>query len=426
MNNGKTVGISDLSLYVPRPSMDLQRLLEHRVEQQPSLKRRLNRALEMTGQKSMRFPELWQDNATLAAQASRELLERAGNNTLPAMRYLSVGTETSVDHSKPIAAYVEGMLQRSGIDIPDTLSTFEVQHACAGGTVAMTSVAAMLSLSRRTDESGLIVCSDIARYDAPSTAEITQGAGAVAMRIETDPRLLTIDLSTPGYCSRDVDDFFRPLGSTTAKVKGGYSVQCYHESLDAAFLDHCARRDTAPETVLHDTDMFVVHVPFYRMGITAMNNLLSKYISEDQEKVDSFLEERGFYKGLEPAQRIGNIYSGSAYMALMSQLAERYSVLGSDIVGKKVLLASYGSGNTMVVLSMTVAPDAPAVIEQWDLAGTIAEGRESGMDEYEQWLEFPLDRDEYARRMEGATVRTGEYYLAGIREDGYREYEYRQ
>lgn len=406
--------------------MDLQRLLEHRVQQQPSIQRRLTRALETTGQKSMRFPELWQDNATLAAQASRELLQRAGNNSLAKIRYLSVGTETSVDHSKPVAAYVEGMLQRSGIDVPDSLSTFQVQHACAGGTVAMMGVAAMLSLSLRTDESGLIVCSDIARYDAPSTAEITQGAGAVALRIENNPRLLSLDLGTPGYCSRDVDDFFRPLGSTTAKVKGGYSVQCYHESLDSAFLDHCARRDTAPETVLRETDMFVVHVPFYRMGITAMNNLLSKYISEDQTEIDAFLEQRGFYKALEPASQVGNIYSGSAYMALMAQLAERYRTLGSDIVGQKVLLASYGSGNTMVVLSMTVAPDAPKVIEQWNLDAVIASGRESALTEYEQWLEFPLDRGEYARRLDEAAVTQGEYYLAGIREDGYREYEYRQ
>ncbi|MFP4644653.1 MAG: hydroxymethylglutaryl-CoA synthase family protein [Spirochaetales bacterium] len=426
MSGEQSVGISDLSLYVPRPSMNLESLLEHRIQQEPSLKRRLTRALETTGQERMRFPELWQDNSTLAAQASRDLLERAGNSSLAKMRYLSVGTETPVDHSKPVAAYVEGMLQRSGIDIPENLSTFQVQHACAGGTVAMMGVAAMLSHSSNSGESGLIVCSDIARYDAPSTAEITQGAGAVAMRVEKNPSLLTMDLGTPGYCSRDVDDFFRPLGSTTAKVKGGYSVQCYHESLDSAFLDHCARRDTAPETVLRETDMFVVHVPFYRMGITAMNNLLSKYISEDQKTIDSFLEERGFYEGLAPAKLVGNIYSGSAYMALMSQLVERYSVLGSDIVGKNILLASYGSGNTMVVLSMKVAPEAPGVIEQWDLAGTVAGGRESGMAEYEQWLEFPLDREEYARRLAAASVRHGEYYLAGIREDGYREYEYRQ
>lgn len=425
MKGDKPVGLSDLALYIPSPKMNLNSLLDYRIQADPKLERRLRRALTTTGQETMRFPELWQDNSTLAAEAARSLLTRNGHARLGTLRYLSVGTETPVDHSKPVAAYVEGMLQRSGLEVPDSLSTFQVQHACAGGTISMMSVAALLNMSPRKDESGVVICSDIARYDAPSTAEITQGAGAVALYVDSDPQLLEIDLGTQGYCSRDVDDFFRPLGSTTAKVKGGYSVQCYHESLDSAFRDHCDRRDRAPEQVLRETDMFVVHVPFYRMGITAMNNLLSKYISSDADEIEHFLRDRGFYAGLEPARHVGNIYSGSAYMALQFQLAERYRELGDDIVGKKVLLASYGSGNTMVVLSMTVAKNAPQVIGTWDLDAILAGGKESTMEKYEEWLECPFDREEYGRRMAGAEVPSGSFFLASVRDDGYREYEYK-
>ncbi len=422
MNRERPVGISDLSLYLPRPHIELNSLVEYRIQSNPSLERRLRRALSTTGQIDMRFPELWQDNSTLAAQSTHNLLTAGSAPDISKLRYISVGTETPVDHSKPVAAYVEGMLQRGGLDVPTSLSTFQVQHACAGGTVALMGVGALLQLSSREDESGVVICSDIARYDAPSTAEITQGAGAVALSVENDPKLVEIDLATPGYSSKDVDDFFRPLGSTTAKVKGGYSVQCYHEALDAAFLDHCARRGTEPKKVLAETDMFVVHVPFYRMAITAMSNLLSKHIGGAEHDIERFLADRGFYDGLDPTRSIGNIYSGSVYMALMFQLAERYNALGDDIVGKNVLLASYGSGNTMVVLSMRVAESAPQVIAEWDIERILADSRETSVEEYEAWLEFPLDREAYAQRIEGMEVPRGAYYLASIREDGYREY----
>ncbi|TVQ25440.1 MAG: hydroxymethylglutaryl-CoA synthase [Spirochaetaceae bacterium] len=418
------VGISDIALYVPSPYITLQTLLNMRIRENPSLERRLNRAVETTGQEAMRFPELWQDNTTLAAEAAHRLVERSYRDDLASLRYIAVGTETGVDHSKPVAAYVEGMLQRAGVGIPDSLSTFQVQHACAGGTVSILGVAAMLSMSSRETDSGLVICSDIARYDVPSTAEITQGAGAVALKVAQNPSLMSVDVGTAGYCSRDVDDFFRPLGSTTAKVKGGYSVQCYHEALDSAFADHCARRNEDPLDVLNSTDVFVTHIPFYRMGITAMHNLLGKHLPGGEADAEPFLLARGFYDGIAPARQIGNIYSGSAYMALAFSLQERYRKLGPDIVGKKVLVASYGSGNTMIVYSATIAENAPAVIESWDLDEVLAGGIPASLETYQAWVGGPYSRDTYAGMMADVDVPQSRHYLASVREDGYREYEY--
>ncbi|MFP4509684.1 MAG: hydroxymethylglutaryl-CoA synthase family protein [Spirochaetota bacterium] len=418
------VGLSDIALYVPAPYISLQTLLNQRITENPSLERRLRRAVDTTGQEGMRFPEPWQDNTTLAAEAAHKIFRRETGGDLASLRYIAVGTETAVDHSKPIAAYVEGMLQRAGLAIPDSLSTFQVQHACAGGTVSLLSVAAMLSLSARSRESGMIICSDIARYDVPSTAEITQGAGAVALSVSRDPELISINVGTAGYCSRDVDDFFRPLGSKTAKVKGGYSVQCYHEALDSAFADHCARRGEQPLDVLNNTDIFVTHIPFYKMGITAMHNLLGKHLPGGDRDAEPFLNERGFYEGIAPARQIGNIYSGSAYMALAFSLQERYRKLGSDIVGKKVLIASYGSGNTMIVYSGTVTSGAPRIIEGWDLDSVLAGGKAAQTDQYESWVGGPYDRESYARIIAESKIPSGTHYLASIREDGYREYAY--
>lgn len=421
----KTVGLSDIALYIPPLRMDLDSLVKWRVRQNAGLERRLHRAVTVTGQQSFRFPEAWQDNATLAAQSSYRLVAQSPDTDYSKTRYLAVGTETTVDHSKPVAAFVEGMLQQSGLPIPESISTFQVQHACAGGTIALLSVSALLTASVRDGENGIVVCSDIARYDAPSTAEVTQGAGAVSLLVENNPRLLNLDLGTQGYFSRDVDDFFRPLGSTTAKVKGSYSVQCYNEALESAFLDHCDRRGEAPEDVLQTTDMFAFHVPFHNMAVMALQKLVNKYLGLTGEAADEFLSARGFSASLEAARRIGNIYSGSAYLALAFLLKERYETMGDEVRGKNVILASYGSGNTMTVIGGSVAQDAPSVISNWDLDAIWRNEREATFAEYDEWIGSPLERDAYNAILKNGNIPHGSFYLEKIRDDGYREYAWK-
>ncbi|MFP4330325.1 MAG: hydroxymethylglutaryl-CoA synthase family protein [Alkalispirochaetaceae bacterium] len=418
------VGIDDLALYIPAPKIDLHQLVERRGREEPRLERRLQRALQTTGQEAIRFPEPWEDSATLAAQAAHELLERGKERWDPQrVRYIAVGTETSVDMSKPIAAYVEGMLQQSGDGITNALSTFQVQHACAGGTISLLSVSALLKVAGNPEESGVVICSDIARYETPSTAEVTQGAGAVAMRVSLDPQLLDLDLRSQGYSSQDVDDFFRPLGSVTARVKGGYSVQCYHEAFEAAFDDHCARLGVEPGKRLEEIDLFVLHVPFYNMAYAGLKKLAEKKLSLSEEEATAFVEGKGFVSGIEPTTRIGNIYSGSAYMAMYFLLADEYRKHGDQIVGKELLLVSYGSGNTMSVISATVAEGAPGVIRRWNTQDVFDRARESSFDEYERWVS---DNGYHQDTLEidHTAAPAGTYRFVGIREDGYRLYQY--
>ena len=380
----RTVGISDMSVYIPNARVSLDSILHRRATEDPSFERRLRRAIESTNQVAVRFTRRWQDPVTLAAQAGRELLLRS--DTAPTVRYVGVGTESSVDMSKPIAAYAHGALQRSGVPLPRELSTFQVQHACAGGTIAMMSVAGMLQAVGRDNERGLVICSDVARYQTPSTAEITQGAGAVAMLIEENPRLLEIDLSTIGLASSDEDDFFRPLPSITARVKGRYSVDCYNEALDVAFRDHATRRGMTTAEVLNQTDLFVVHVPFHKMAVTGMTRLVEHHLGVNQTEAHEFLNTHHFDEGIEATRHIGNIYSGSAYMSLMFALWRRYKVEGTGIVGRRVMIASYGSGNTMSVISATVAADAPAVLAEWDLDRVLDAGADASVEAYREFV----------------------------------------
>lgn len=419
------VGIGDMALYVPEARMELATILARRAQEDPSFERRLRRAIDSTGQISLRFPAAWEDPVTMAAQAVSSLLDQGDDSRASrgeGVRYLATGTETSVDLSKPVSAYMQGALQRAGHRLPTTLSTFQVQHACAGGTIALTSVAALVATAGPAGGTGVVTCTDIARYQTPSTAEITQGAGAVAMMVERNPHLLALDLDTIGLYSSDVDDFFRPLGSVTARVQGRYSVDCYNEALEGAFTDHCARRNQPPGDVLRETDIIVVHVPFHRMAVTGTMRLVERQLGVDPAGAQAYLEERRFGNAIEATRVVGNTYSASAYMTLMWALYDRYQTEGDAMAGKRVLLASYGSGNTMTVLSGTIQPKAPEVVSRWDLPAVLTASREATWEEYAQFISretYTLDSRQVA---DPADVPPHRYFLESIREDGYRVY----
>ena len=241
MSTDVKVGISDIAIYLPRLKIDLEAIIKKRASESDgkTLEKILNRTLAKTGLFSMHFPEFWEDSVTMAAQAALKLVNRKNFN-LNMLRYLVSGTETGVDHSKPLASYVVGILKKAGVSIPQSISTFQTQHACAGGTVALMAISALLGFTHQPGESGIVLCSDIARYGKCTSAEMTQGAGAIALLTETNPKLVELDLKTAGYSSKDVDDFFRPLGSEIAKVKGGLSIRCYMEAMDSALVGDLA------------------------------------------------------------------------------------------------------------------------------------------------------------------------------------------
>ncbi|HVO40573.1 MAG TPA: hydroxymethylglutaryl-CoA synthase [Spirochaetia bacterium] len=386
------------------------------------MERHLERALRTTGQKAIRFPESWEDAATMAAQASCTLVQANSWMDPARIRHLAAGTESGTDHSKSVSSSVQGMLSRAGVPMPNALSSFQVQHACAGGTMALLSAGGLLAAGGRSGDLALVTSSDIARYETESTAEITQGAGAAAMLLGLSPRLLSIDLSAIGYWSSDVDDFFRPAGVPTARVQGSYSMRLYGDALEKAFLDACRLSGENAEERLRRTDLFALHTPFRNMPETALQKLLERRLGLDADAARTFLLERGFYEGIDPIADIGNMYTASLWVAVAFVLANRYKTLGKDIVGKRMLIASYGSGNTMVVMDARVMEQAPQVIESWHLERVFESSREASFEEYSQWTVGHLAAEEHDAMIDQVTLPPDAFFLAGIRKDGYREY----
>jgi hydroxymethylglutaryl-CoA synthase len=208
----------------------------------------------------------------------------------------------------------------------------------------------------------------------------------------------------------------------TAQVKGSYSMDCYLSSLEQAFLEHCRRRGQPAGEVLESTDLFVLHAPFRNMPALAMERLLAGHLGLTSQGAADFLEQRGFHRGVDPIGDIGNTYSASLYLFLAHLLHDRHQEWGRSIVGRRLLLASYGSGNTMIVLSGRVARQAPEVIGSWNLGAIRSNRLPVGMREYDIWSAGSHIRTASGPGLQDPVSPPGHFYLSGIRQDGYREY----
>ena len=418
----RSLGIGDVAVYIPRLQITLDSLIARYRERDPQWARTLERARRRTGQVSLRFPQPWEDAATMAAQAAAALLERMSDAEIASLRYLVVGTETGVDQAKPVAAHVQGMLQRAGFALPGAISTFDIQHACAGGAIGLVNVGAMLAVSRDESERGLIICTDEARYAAGSSAEITQGAAAVALLVERAPRLLEIDFTAVGYASRDVDDFFRPHGSVSARVKGRFSIECYQRAVDEALRDLSAHSGRAMGTLLETTDLFALHVPFRSLPEETMAALVQRHLGADRHTAARFLAQRRFAVGTAPAALVGNVYSGALFLSMAALLAARNGTAPAALPGQRAVLVAYGSGNTALALSGRVSGRAAEVVGNWSFDHLVNQGEEAPLTDYDAWIaDYPG-----ARGVEPPAGQVPErsFYLQAVRGDGYRIYQF--
>src|SRR6056297_566079 len=192
--------------------------------------------LKGLGQRRMAIASPCEDPVTMATEAARRAMQGFGIEP-EEIGTLIVGTETGVDHSKPVAVYLHELL---GLD--RRCRTFETKHACYGASAGLTASMDWIASGRARGRKALVIASDIARYGLGTAGEPTQGAGAVAMVVSDKPRLLSMDPCRIGDYTRQVMDFWRPLYSKYAFADGHYSIQCYLDALTGARVDAVGER----------------------------------------------------------------------------------------------------------------------------------------------------------------------------------------
>lgn len=306
--SASTVGIDDFSVYIPQLFLPIEDLAKER-----NLNfAKLNKGL---GLEKMAVPDALEDAATMAANAVLDLIHKSDLDPSSIGR-IYLGTESALDGAKPTASYVLDMLQDHFADAygPNCFlhcDVVDLTFACIGGVDALQN--SLEWAAAKDSRIGIVVASDEAKYEMNSPGEYTQGAGAVAMLVKQNPRLLAIDPDF-GVATRPAHDFFKPqrrvskreiieevlsllpevsgmdynisrmedrlgqglevrgildcneefltLHKTTPVFDGPYSNQAYQARIREALTDYRRRAGQEPGKLFQDFNYLVFHLPY--------------------------------------------------------------------------------------------------------------------------------------------------------------------
>ena len=328
------IGIDKIGFAMPKYYLDIRDLATARgIEPDKFTKVLLQ--LEMS------IPPVSQDIVTLGAQAAFEILDK---EDLEKIDMIIVGTESGVDQSKASSVFIHGLL-----DIQPFVRAIEVKEACYGATAALDF--AKNHVMNNPESRVLVIASDIAKYGIKASGESTQGAGSCAMLITSNPRIL--ELNNDNVClTRDVMDFWRPNYSQYAFVEGKFSTEQYLGCLTTTWDKYLEKNNKQ----LSDFDAICLHLPYPKLGLKGLNTLLE---TESDEAIKEKLSER-FNESILYSQRVGNIYTGSLFLGLLSLLENSTNLNPGD----KIALYSYGSGAVAEIFSMTLVPGYEKQLKQ--------------------------------------------------------------
>ncbi len=301
----KKIGISGLAAYVPPYKVWLEDWCDWTDNQWPKIREVVGRSFRMRG------PD--QSIYTMAATAVLRLIDQYDVDP-SRVKFLGLGTESSTDNSAG-AIIVKGMIdraleQRGKAPISRSCEVPEFKHACLGGVYGMKGAIRHLALDGAGSQA-IVVCADIAEYARGSSGEPTQGAGAVAMLLEENPKLAVVDLVGSGSASDyRIMDFRKPMSrfcgqdrSESHQVQdfpvfnGKYSTTCYVDETLHAMNDMYEKRGLNAIDYLRSLKTVFMHRPYRRMPETgwAVSYLfaLSSGDAEDRAELASYCYETG-------------------------------------------------------------------------------------------------------------------------------------
>ena len=431
-------GIDDIAIYIPRLYIDASDFAVNRGLDPVKLQKGL-------GVSQMAIVDANQDPACLAANACLQIMQK--NKLSPEdIGRLYISTESAFDESKAMNSYVVGMLEQVyGQGAFEHCGGVETKFACVSGSYALYDNANWIRAGEAEGKYALVVVSDIAKYDMGSSGEMTQGAGAVVMLLNDDPRLLAFDPKVTSTSIKDEYDFYRPFGKETPIVHGQYSNLLYmiqvRKALEAykkKVLSTGLIKMADDETILDHMDYINMHLPYSNMGKKALaylvrhewrqlprwNKILndiemkepipkdprgtiesvlgdSDFMTKDHEFTKLFTKtpeyqevyESKLSSSLIASSMIGNLYTASLYLGFRSSLEFEFKK-GIDLEGKRIGFGSYGSGSSAMVFSGVVQSDFKDIVRHMDLEAEIGSRRKLTWEEYEELHENKLSPDE--------------------------------
>lgn len=410
------IGIDAIAFDVANIHLPIKKLAQARHIEPEKLEKGL-------GLIKMTLPDAHQDTVVFGANALTKLVQEKDIDLTEISR-LYVGTESGIDNSKPIASFVSALMeQKFGQNAMLNCDPVDFTFACIGAVDALQNCLDFIRLN--PTKKAIVLATDIAKYDLGSTGEYTQGAGAIAMLVSANPKIIAFSQNF-AVSNKGVFDFFKPyrkvskflitgnddnhpwFGNLESEVEihkdqpvfdGQYSNQCYTDRTREAYFSF--KKEAGFEGSLYATwSNIVMHLPYAFQGrrmLPEIYSLDSAEISIDPKDPDfsSKLKDlaktdayRAFVKEkLQPAELasslIGNLYTGSIFMGLLSALCDAFRN-GRELSGSKFGFLAYGSGSKSKVFEGEIQPNWKEALSKVKLFEILQESQEIDFDTYEK------------------------------------------
>ncbi|ATQ70577.1 MULTISPECIES: hydroxymethylglutaryl-CoA synthase family protein [Methylosinus] len=357
-----TVGVERFGFYGGVACVDVGRLAQARgLDPQ-----RFNNLLMR--RKSLHLP--FEDPVSFAVNAAKPLVDALTAAERESIGLLIVASESGIDWGKSITSYVHPHLGLSR-----RCRMFEVKQACFGGAAAfMSAVGAVSSGQVRR---ALVIATDLARCVPHSYAEPAQGSAAVALLIGPEAEILALEPGASGSYGYEVMDSCRP----TADIETGdvdLSLLSYLDCLEHSFLAY--RDKVGPIDFQEHFAYLAWHTPFGGMVKGGHRTLMRKLKPGPPAAIEADFEKR-LRPSLTFCQEVGNIYSGTMFLALAGVLAR-----GDFAQPRRIGLFAYGSGCCSEFFSGMATKVGAARIEALDIDGALAGRLEMSIADYDLLL----------------------------------------
>lgn len=357
------IGIDKASFFTPPTYVDMVELAEAR-DVDP------NKYLIGIGQEKMGIADKAYDVVAMAANAAQQILSDEDKEEIDMVLF---ATETGVDFSKAGATWIHDLL-----GIQPYARSIELKQACYSATAGIQ--LAMGHIALHPESKVLVLASDIAKYGVNTGGEPTQGAGAVAMLLSANPNILALETESASYTA-DIDDFWRPTYSDYAYVDGKYSNEAYLNTLMATW-NHYKEKQKAD---LSDFETLLFHVPYTKMGRKALQALEDELDEETSARFYEYYEAAIVYNNI-----VGNIYTGSLYLSLISLLEQAENLKA----GARIGMFSYGSGAVGEFFVGELQEDYQDYLMKETHEELLNNRTKLSIPEYEEILSNPVEIDE--------------------------------
>lgn len=374
------VGIDQIGFFTPNKFVDMVDLAHARNEDP-------NKYLIGIGQSQMSVADQTQDAVSMGINATLRYWNKIDQDKVGLLVF---GTESSVDQSKSASLFV-----KTALKMKPEVRTFEVKEACFGLTAAL--MIARDFVRVHPEQTAIVIGSDIARYGVKTPGEVTQGAGSISMLIKSKPHILALNDGHSAY-SEDINDFWRPNDHATALVEGKYSTQVYLDFFKKTFEAY--KKEKGWNT--QDFSAIIYHLPFTKQGLKA-----NRIAIENQDETTTKRLMENFEAAKQLSMRVGNIYTASLYMSLLS-LLENASLAPNSLIG----LFSYGSGAMAEFYSGNIVDDYQIRIDQDEDIALLDRRKKLSIEEYEQIFNQALTLPEDGKVLESDET-AGTWYFAG-------------